>query len=429
MIAFESAPFTAFHRRVALSGAGGSFSDGYSLGIVGIALTLAKGPLGLTAWWMGAVGAASLIGIFLGCLVAGAMSDRLGRRPVFIWGMLVFTLFAILQYRSASMYELFFWRLLLGVALGADYVSCEAIVSEYSPTVRRGQLLSVLAIAWTAGYLSSFIVGYLIRGNGPDAWRIVLLTCAVPSLITFLLRFNIPESPVWLTCQGKFNKARDIIAQHIGPGIALPLVSTLASTKPGTLTTLFKPPLRRNLIVGCVFHTSQVIPWFALGTFLPIVLAKLNVGDGYTGALVYNILLMLGGLMGMLVIDRIPRRTFLIQGFVVMAVFLAILISWRTAPALAIIPLFAAFAFVMSAAGILQNVYPPELFPTELRSRGIGATIACSRTGSACSTFLLPVVVQEYGVYVALGACMAVCIVAALVCQFWAPETLNKQLV
>jgi MFS transporter, putative metabolite transport protein len=429
VIAFESAPFTAFHRRVAISGAGGSFSDGYSLGIVGIALALAKGPLGLTVWWMGAVGAASLIGIFLGCLVAGSTSDRFGRRPVFIWGMLAFTMFAILQYRSVSMYELFFWRLLLGVALGADYVSCEAIVTEYSPTARRGRLLSVLAIAWTAGYLSSFIVGYLVRGNGPDSWRIALLTSAIPSLITFLVRFNTPESPVWLTRQGRFNEARDIIAKHIGPEIALPIASTVASIKPGTMTALLRPPLRRNLIVGCVFHTAQVIPWFALGTFLPIVLAKLNVGDGYTGALIYNILLMLGGLMGMLVIDRIPRRTFLIQGFVVMAVFLAILISWRTAPALATVPLFASFAFVMSAAGILQIVYPPELFPTELRSRGIGATIACSRIGSACSTFLLPVVVQEYGVYVALGACMVVCIVAALVCQFWAPETLNKQLV
>jgi MFS transporter, putative metabolite transport protein len=428
MIDFESAPFTAFHRRVALSGAGGSFSDGYSLGIVGIALALAKGPLGLTAWQMGAVGAASLVGIFLGSLVAGSLSDRFGRRPVFVWGMLAFTVFAVLQYRSASMYELFFWRLLLGIAVGADYVSSEPMVAEYSPTARRGQLLSVLAIAWTAGYLSSFIVGYLIRGIGPDAWRIVLLTCAVPSLITFVLRFNTPESPAWLARQGRLNKAQDIISKHIGPGIALPIVSTSASIKPETLTSLFKPPLRRNLFVGCVFNTSQAIPWFALGTFLPIVLAKLNVGDGYTGALIYNVLLMLGGLIGMLVIDRIPRRTFLIQGFVVMAVFLAVLISWRTAPPLVTVPLFAAFAFVMSAAGILQIVYPPELFPTELRSRGIGVITACSRIGSASSTFLLPIVVQEYGVYVALSLCMAVCIVAALFCAAWAPETLLKRL-
>ena len=71
-------------------------------------------------------------------------------------------------------------------------------------------------------------------------------------------------------------------------------------------------------------------------------------------------------------------------------------------------PLFAAFAFVMSAAGILQIVYPPELFPTELRSRGIGVVIACSRIRSASSTFLLPIVVQEHGVYVALSFCMAV---------------------
>ena len=429
MIAFENAPFTGFHRRVAISAAGGQFSDGYSLGIVGIALILAKGSLGLSAWWMGAVGAASLVGIFWGCLFAGSMTDRFGRRPVFIWGMLAFTVFAVLQYRSASMYELFFWRLLLGVALGADYVSCEAIVTEYSPTVHRGRLLSVLSIAWISGYLLSFIVGYLIRADGPDAWRIALLTCAVPSLITFLLRFSTPESPVWLTRQGQFNNARGIIASYIGPGIALPIVSPATSTEAWTMTRLFKPPLLRNLSVGCVFHASQVIPGFALGTFLPIVLAKLHVGDGYAGALLCNVLSMLGVLMGMLVIDRISRRSFLIQGFVMTAVFLGILISWRSAPPFITAPLFAALVFVMSVASILQTVYPPELFPTELRARGVGVVIACSRVGAASGTFLLPIVLQKYGVYVALGACMTVCVVAALFCAMWAPETLRKRLV
>jgi putative MFS transporter len=73
-------------------------------------------------------------------------------------------------------------------------------------------------------------------------------------------------------------------------------------------------------------------------------------------------------------------------------------------------------------------VYPPELFPTELRARGVGTVIACSRVGSAGSTFLLPVVVSEYGVYFALGACVVVYVVGALVCAMWAPETLHKSL-
>jgi putative MFS transporter len=78
MTPYEDAPFRPFHLRVVASGAGGQFSDGFSLGIIGIALGLAKGPLGLSNWWLGALGAASLIGLFFGSLIAGPISDRIG---------------------------------------------------------------------------------------------------------------------------------------------------------------------------------------------------------------------------------------------------------------------------------------------------------------------------------------------------------------
>jgi putative MFS transporter len=428
MTPFENAPFTPFHRRLVISGAAGQLSDGFSIGIIGVALSLAKVPLGLTDWWLGALGAASLIGLFFGSLIAGAITDRLGRRPIFAWGMLLFTAFATLQYLSSSLYQLFAIRVLLGVTLGADYVACKAMVTEYSPLRIRGQILSVLAAGWTTGYFFAFLIGFTVRESGPDAWRFALLASAVPSFIAFLLRHRTPESPQWLTRMGQPDKARDIITKFLGAGIALPLVDRPAIGEPGHAAAILKPPLFQNLLVGCVFHTSQVIPLFALGTFLPIVMAKAGVGDGYTGALIYNILFLLGALIGPFIIDQIPRRVLLVHGFIVMATLLAILIAWQTAPVAITILLFAAFAFVLSVAGILQFVYPPELFPTEVRARGIAGILATSRLGTVTSTFLLPVVVERYGVQAALGFCMVIMIVAAAVCRKWAPETLHKRL-
>jgi len=429
MTPFEDAPFTRFHRRVVTSGAAGQLSDGFSIGIIGVALSLAKGPLGLTEWWLGALGAGSLIGLFFGSLVAGSLTDTLGRRPIFAWGMLLFTMFATLQYFSSSLYQLFAIRVLLGVTLGADYVACKAMVTEYSPTRNRGRILSVLAAGWTSGYFLAFVIGFAFRKGGPDAWRLALLASAGPSLIAFILRFRTPESPQWLTRMGRSTDAREIITKYIGENVALPLVHRPGAGSPTAATALMSPPLFRNLVVGCVFHTSQVIPLFALGTFLPIVMAKAGVGDGYMGALIYNVLFLIGALIGPFVIDRIYRRTLLVQGFVTMAILLAILIAWRTAPVFVTLPLFSAFAFVLSVAGILQFVYPPELFPTEVRARGIGTILSVSRFGTVSSTFLLPFVVERFGVQAALGFCMVIMIVAAIVCQRWAPETLHKRLV
>lgn len=356
MTPFESAPTVPFHRRLVIAGGSGQFSDGFSLGIIGIALSIAKEPLGLTEWWLGALGAASLLGLFFGSLAAGSIADRFGRRPIFAWGMLLFTVLGILQYFSTSVYQLFVLRFLLGVALGADYVSCKAMITEYSPSRNRGQMLSILALSWTSGYFSAFAAGYIVRESGSDAWRIALLVSAIPSFIAFLLRVTTPESPFWLVRNGKTDQARAVVTKYVGSEIALPAIYRAEGTEAGEGKGLFKFPLLKNLIVGGVFHTSQVIPLFALGTFLPIVMAKAGAGDGYTGALVYNLLFLIGALIGPFVIDRIPRRRLLVDGFIIMAILLAILITWQTAPTLVTMSLFAVFAFVLSVAGILQFV-------------------------------------------------------------------------
>ena len=89
---------------------------------------------------------------------------------------------------------------------------------------------------------------------------------------------------------------------------------------------------------------------------------------------------------------------------------------------------FGLFALVLSAAANLEFIYPPELFPTHLRATGVGLAVAASRFGSAISTFLLPVIVQKFGIQAALGACVAVLLFGTVACQLWAPETGNKKL-
>ena len=129
-----------------------------------------------------------------------------------------------------------------------------------------------------------------------------------------------------------------------------------------------------------------------------------------------------------MVVDKLPRRTFLIGSFVVAAAAMLILSVWSGMPAYLMILLFAVFAGLLSAASNLVYVYLPELFPTDLRASGIGVAVAASRMGSAISTFLLPIIVADFGVRTALGACVAVLAVGALICRQWAPETRNLPL-
>lgn len=426
-VSFEDLPLSRFHIRTVFSGTGGQFSDGFVLGIIGIAVSMAAGPLQLTALWMGLLGAASLAGLFLGSLFAGPLADKFGRRTIFAWDMLLFAVISASQFFVTSPEQLLALRLLLGLVLGFDYVVSKSLVTEFAPRRYRGRLLSVLAAAWAAGYVAAYLVGFAIRDIGPDAWRLMLALSGVPALLILPLRLGVPESPIWLMAKGRSAEALAIVHAKFGFHVTLPAVTPPAPKKRGNFSELFSPRWRKNTLVGCVFYTCQVIPFFALGTFSPKVLEALNVQDKFVGGLVYNVLLMLGALLGLLIIDRISRRAFLVGTFYLSAIGLAVLAYAGFGP-LGTILAFGFFACVLAAAVNLEFVYPPELFPTHLRASGIGLAVAASRFGSAFATFLLPIAVQHLGIHTALGVCVGVLLVGGVFCHLFAPETSKEDL-
>ncbi|QGZ65586.1 MFS transporter [Paraburkholderia acidisoli] len=427
-VLLEDLPLRPFHVGVAFSGTGGQFSDGFVLGIIGIAVSMAAGPLHLDALWMGLLGAASLAGLFLGSMLAGPIADKYGRRTIFAYDMLLFAVVSAAQYFVTSPQQLLILRLVLGLILGADYVVSKSLVTEYSPRRYRGRLLSVLAAAWAAGYVGAYLAGFAMRGIGPDAWRIMLAASGVPALLILPFRLIVPESPMWLMKRGRSDEALAIIRRRFGPEVTLATpASTDAPQREGAWSQLFSPRWRRNTLVGCVFYTCQVIPYFALGTFAPRVLEALHVKDKFEGGLVYNVLLLAGAIAGLLLVDRISRRAFLLGTFYLAALGLAVL-TWTSLGPLGTMLVFGVFACILSAAANLEFVYPPELFPTHLRASGVGLAVASSRFGSAISTFLLPIAVQQVGIHAALGTCVAVLLFGGVFCHFMAPETGSENL-
>ncbi len=211
------------------------------------------------------------------------------------------------------------------------------------------------------------------------------------------------------------------------PSLATPCVhrrqSRAAPERRGRWRHLFSVRWRINTFVACTFFTCLVIPYFAIGTFVTQVMGALNLKGGFAGGLIYNLAIFGGSIAGLLVVDRISRRSFLVGSFLTAAVTMFILSAWPQIGPGPVVTLFAIFACVLSAASSLVFVYIPELFPTGLRASGIGLAVAASRIGSAISTFILPEIVAVFGVRTALGACVAVLSIGVLVCLRWAPET------
>ena len=426
--AYDDAPLRPFHLRVAAATFTGQFSDGFGLGIIGVALALATPALRLDPLWLGLLGGAALAGLFLGALLAGPVSDRFGRRRLFAWSMGLIGVLSFLQFLVRNPHELLLLRLGIGFLLGVDYVVGKAMLVELTPRDFRGRVMSTLAIAWAAGYCIAYAAGFALRDTGAEPWRWMLLSAAVPALLALPLRLTVPESPLWLAAHGRAAEAAAIVRRCVGVNVQPPPVATRAPQRTGHWRALLAPRWRRNTLTAAVFFTCQVIPYFALGTFVTRVLEALGASGGLSGGLVYNAALLAGAVLGFHVVDHMPRRVFLVGSFVLTALALAPLALHPKPSAGVVVALFAVFACVLSAASSLCYVYLPELFPTTLRASGMGLAIAASRVGSALSTFLLPLVVAGYGVQAALAACVVVLAGGAVTCFLLAPETRGLRL-
>jgi MFS transporter, putative metabolite transport protein len=430
----DDAPLNGFHVRVAAYTTGGFFIDGYILGMIGIALVQIGPQLGLGSVWTGLIGASALAGIFFGAPLFGWVTDRVGRQTMYVIDLLVFLVASIAQFFVEGALALLVLRLVMGIAIGADYAIGGALLSEFLPKKQRGTLLACLNAIWTVGFVAAYVVGYFLQELGPEAWRWMLVSSAVPTAIVLALRLGTPESPRWLLSKGRVEEARSVVREYIHPDADIDdLVAEQAelegrAERDTGYRRLLSGDLRRRTAFAGLFWFCQVVPYFAIFTFLPTVLEGLGVSGRFSSEILLNLFLFAGAIAGVVVMDMMGRRFFTIGSFVILAALGALLGLFPSAPVGVILVLFAAFAFVIAAAADLESVYPAEIFPTELRASGVGLAAGISRIGAALGTFLLPISVAELGTGATMLAATAVLLLGAVISYAWAPETRNVAL-
>ncbi|MFD8863267.1 MFS transporter [Streptomyces sp. NPDC059590] len=418
--------------RIVVCAGGGEVCDGWVLGVVGAAMPLARTDLSLGTLSAGLIGAASLIGIFLGGLCFGPLADRIGRRRMYLVDLGIFLVGSLLQLVVDSGAELFAVRLLMGIAVGADYAIAGALVAEFAPTHRRGRLLASLIAYWYAGYVLATVLGAALTAwsDDPGLWRWILASSALPSLAVLIARTGTPESPRWLAGRGRRAEADAVCRRWLGTRLD-DLDETMGAPAGGARTgfaTLFSPAYRRRTLFTSVFWLCQVTPFFAISTFAPQVFASLGAADDGVGETALNCFLLVGCLCGTYLMDRTGRRPLLIVPFLVTALALLVLGLWPHGPQWMVVGCFALFGLFHAGSSTLQAVYPSEVFPTAVRATGIGLAAATSRIGAAAGTFLVPMGLQAWGAGAVMLCGAALSLAGAAVSAAWAPETSGLEL-
>jgi SP family arabinose:H+ symporter-like MFS transporter len=384
--------------RVALTVALGGFLMGFDASVISGVVTFIEPEFHLTKIELGWSVASLTLTATLAMMVAGPLSDRLGRRPVLKIAALLFAASAVASAVAHSFVTLVAARMLGGFGVGAALIIAPMYIAEVSPAAMRGRMVSFnqlnIVIGISAAFFSNFVVLRLGQSDIAWAeaarfaewnWRWMLGVEALPAILYFVALFGVPESPRWLVMNGRDADARRVMERVSGSAqAAADLESVKASlrteqsTKRATLRELFRPAMRRVLGIGvAVAILQQATGINSVFFYAPMIFEQSGIGTdaSFMQAVLVGLVNLVFTVLAILFIDRLGRRPLLGVGLAgIAACMLLLSYGFASAEMNPTIILVGILGFVASFAvslGPVMWVLFSELFPNRLRGLAI----------------------------------------------------------
>ncbi len=451
--AAPAAPLTPMQWRIWGLATAGKFFEGMVVFMTGVALPLISLEFGLDAMQKGMVGAASLFGILIGATALGGLSDRLGRKLVFIAEMALFIGFLVLVTLSTTFPLLLVCLFGMGLALGCDYPTAHVIISENIASGARGRLVLSAFAFQAVGALAGTAVGLIILDASVALadWRWMYASAIAPAVIVLIGRFFIPQSGQWLAAQGRFDEAAREVETLLRRAPPYPRRVVLRTAAHGAhdgassgFASLFAKGNRRATILAAVPWFLQDLGTYGIGIFTPVILASAigkpneharNIAEivhndilGARGAAMIDGLLVVGIIFAVLLVDRVGRTRLQIFGFIGCAIGLALaaLSAAVHGPAsmMLIVAGFMVFNFMTNLGpNAMTYLIAGEVFPTRIRGLGAGFAASFAKVGAVLTAFLFPTLLNDIGTTTLLCALILTSLLGAWVTWRYAIET------
>ncbi len=183
--------------------------DAMDIGLVGFLMPFLSKHFLLTPAEGGLIGSATLVGMLVGALVAGKLSDRYGRVFVLKWALLLFGLGSMASALAPRFGLLLLARVFTGLGLGAELPVAAAYLNEWAPEKHRGRMVVLLESFWAVGWLCAALLGYLLAPQ--YGFRVAFALGGLPCVLALFIRRALPESPKWkeqLALQARSSKER-----------------------------------------------------------------------------------------------------------------------------------------------------------------------------------------------------------------------------
>ncbi|MGY1707369.1 MFS transporter [Geodermatophilus sp. SYSU D00697] len=352
-------------------------ADGYDLFSYGATVPglLAEPGWGVTPGGAGAVASLALVGVLCGSLVAGTLTDLLGRRRLFVTSIAVFSLAMLACALAPSFGTFAVCRFVAGLGIGGLLPTAVALTSEFAAPGRRSRIIGAVLTGPPLGGLLASGVAVATVADGGFRW--VYGLGVLPLVLVPVALWLLPESPAFLRARGRTDDADRIAARF---GLPAPAAGPAGRRSP--VGALFADG-RGPVTVGIwLVNVCSLLTVFGVSTWLPQIMR--SAGYGVSSAIGFLLLYSAGAVVGTLIAaalaERVGAKAMVLTGFAAAA--LALLAIATTPPTGVALVLVALAGFGGLGTQNMLNDHVAGYYPAAARATGLGWALGIGRLGA-----------------------------------------------
>ena len=379
----------------------GLLIDGADLMLLSYSLNSLKAEFGLTSVQAGSLGSFTLAGMAIGGIYGGWACDRFGRVKTVVWSIILFSVGTAVLGLTHSYWQFAITRFLASLGIGALYVACNTLMSEYVPTRYRTTVLGTLQAGWSVGYIvATLLAGWLIPNHG---WRWLFYVAIIPVLLAVVMQRFVPEPQAWLNAQAERGKAR-----------LAGVRASVAEKRESMFKQIFGDPQARRMFVFWAMTAGFLqFGYYGVNNWMPSYLES-ELGMNLKSMTAYMVgtytAMILGKILAGLAADRIGRRVVFAFGALGTAVFLPVIVLFQSPEN--ILWMLILFGFLYGIPYGVNATYMTESFEAKFRGSAVGGAYNIGRIGAAVAPAAIGFLASHGSIgvgFLVMGAAYFIC--------------------
>lgn len=391
-----------------VAGVGWMF-DAMDVGILSFVIAALAVDWNLTSSQMGWIGSINSIGMAVGAFIFGVFADKVGRKKIFMWTLIIFSVASGLSALTTTLTLFLILRFFVGMGLGGELPVASTLVSESVAAKERGRVVVLLESFWAGGWLIAAIISYFVIPSDIwpfEGWRVALILTAIPAFYAVYIRMHLPDSPQFAA--KKEAKNRSI---------------------PQNIAGVWQKKYSRSTLMLWILWFTVVFSYYGMFLWLPSVM----VGKGFDliTSFKYVLIMTLAQLPGYFTaawfIEKWGRKFVLVTYLLGTAASAFVFGNAETVGVLLASGILLSF-FNLGAWGALY-AYTPEQYPTVIRGTGAGMAAAVGRIGGIFGPLLVGYLLKAgYDIGYIFGIFCISIIIGACAVLFLGRETKQTEL-